>query len=112
MMEPLRVELLLVPDCPNGEPASRALHAALVCLGLGDVAVQTVVVSTDKEARIWDFPGSPTFRLDGRDIFDVDQPSALSCRLYPGQGAIPNHSDLTAALRRAFTSRGEPKIST
>jgi hypothetical protein len=98
----MRIELLVVPDCPNAEPATRALHVALTELGIGDVAIRTVVVNTDEQAQVWGFAGSPTFRVDGRDIFGSDQTPALSCRLYPGAGGVPNQKDLTDALRRAL----------
>lgn len=100
----MRIELLVVPDCPNAEPARRALHVALTELGVGDVAIRTVVVSTEEQAQTWRFPGSPTFRLDGRDVFEGDQAPGLSCRLYPGRGGVPNQGDLTDALGRAISS--------
>jgi len=100
----MRLELLVVPDCPHAEPATRVLRAAIIELGLGELPVRTVVVSTDEQARAWSFPGSPTFRLDGRDVFEQDLPPALSCRLYRGHGGVPSPSDLVAALRRAIAS--------
>ena len=77
----LRVELLTVPDCPNGPVASRHLAEALA--GRTDVSVEHRVVSTPEEAERYGMHGSPTILIGGRDPFA--QPGAvasLSCRLY------------------------------
>ena len=82
----MRIELLVIPDCPHAEHATRALETALTELGVGELQFRIVVVSTDEQAQAFGFPGSPTFRVDGRDVFDGNRTPALSCRLYPGQG--------------------------
>lgn len=46
--------------------------------------VELVAVDTDEEARKLRFPGSPTIRVDGEDIFPVPEREdwRLGCRVY------------------------------
>ena len=46
--------------------------------------VELVAVNTDEEARRLRFPGSPTIRVDGEDLFPVPDRAeyALGCRMY------------------------------
>jgi hypothetical protein len=48
--------------------------------------VHEVLVSDQAMAAALKFPGSPTIRINGRDVagHSPDQPFALSCRLYAG----------------------------
>ena len=103
----MKVELLVVPDCPNEARAYDVAVAALAELGLG-VSVTTTVIATDAAARIRGFTGSPTFLIDGRDPFAVpDAWVGVACRLYrttSGLAGVPTLEQLTSALRVA-TSR-------
>jgi hypothetical protein len=69
-----------------------------------DVDVRVREVKTQAEAEELRFPGSPTIRVDGRDV-DPDGASArpsLVCRIYqkPGGGVspVPTREQLEAAL--------------
>jgi hypothetical protein len=70
-----------------------------------DVEVKVREVRTQSEAEELHFPGSPTIRVDGRDV-DPDGASArpaLVCRIYqkPGGGGVspvPTREQLEAAL--------------
>lgn len=61
-------------------------------------------VTTDEEAETLAFPGSPTIRIDGRDVDPRGARSrpALNCRIYylpDGRvSPIPSREDLEAAL--------------
>ena len=85
------------------------LRQALDSTGLKDTLVQTVVVTTNAEAQALGFGGSPTFMVDGRDLFEGD-PAGLACRVYPSSGGLrgtPDMSALVAALARV-RHRREP----
>jgi hypothetical protein len=62
-------------------------------------------VTSDEEAVRLDFPGSPTIRIDGRDIDPKGARSrpALNCRIYwtpDGRvSPIPSREQLEEALR-------------
>jgi hypothetical protein len=77
----MRVEVLTVPDCPNG-PAARE-HLAQALAGRPGVSVEHRVVSTPQEAARYGMHGSPTILIDGRDPFAGPGTGAgLACRLY------------------------------
>lgn len=82
----MRVELLLVPDCPNAAPARAALAEALQELKLAVPVLE----------RIGDFP-SPTVLVDGVDVMTdhASAPETGACRL-----DVPTVPKLVAALRR------------
>jgi hypothetical protein len=79
----MRVEVLYFDGCPTYVAATRTLREVLSELGV-EAEVELVAVDTDEEARRLRFPGSPTIRVDGRDLFPVPERSvwALGCRTY------------------------------
>jgi hypothetical protein len=103
----VRVELLVIGACPNEAPAAALLREALDIAGLRDVPVETVLVATDADAARLSFAGSPSFRVDGRDLFD-GEPSGLACRVYPGPDGQRGVPDLTALLHALQATSGGP----
>jgi hypothetical protein len=101
----MHVRLLLVPDCPNAEPAAAVVRQALDEVGLTDVPVTTHTVDTQAEAEQLGFLGSPTILINGRDPFpDSGRQPALGCRLYhhqTGPNGIPPIQPIRQALRDA-----------
>jgi hypothetical protein len=98
-----RVELLWWEGCPSHGEAEQLLEETLADLGKGDVRVQRREVRTRGEAQRLGFPGSPTFRVGGRDLFPTDAPAVLTCRVYPRadgrSGPLPDAADLTPRLQ-------------
>ena len=97
------VELLYWDGCPS-YPEARALLADVLAERGVETEIRMRHVTTDAEARELRFPGSPTIRIDGRDV-DVrgaDAPPSLTCRVYylpDGRvSPIPSRDDLEAAL--------------
>ena len=98
------VELLWFSDCPN-RPAARALLEEVIA----DVAPGTTIRDVDATdpmiAANVHFPGSPTIRVDGRDVEPgyVDPGDYTPrCRLYRtsnGLGVLPERSWIEDALR-------------
>ncbi|HTQ67399.1 MAG TPA: hypothetical protein VMI13_01780 [Solirubrobacteraceae bacterium] len=63
-------------------------------------------VGSDEQARVEGFIGSPTIRIDGRDIQPPqDEPTGLACRIYRRRDGrvspTPDPLDLREALRAA-----------
>jgi hypothetical protein len=77
----VKVELFYWRGCPSYPEAQRLVVEALAG---HDAEVELHEVHTDKEATALRFPGSPTIRVDGRDIdpAGADSPPALTCRIY------------------------------
>ena len=98
----MEVELLFWEGCPSHPAALAELRTAL-----GDgVEVHVREVATEEQAVAERFPGSPTIRVDGADLFPVDEPPSLSCRVYrlaDGRfSPTPDPGELRAALDRYF----------
>lgn len=101
-----RIELLWFDDCPNHE-AARALLRRVV----DDLAPGTPIVDVDATdpavAAASRFPGSPTIRIDGRDVDpSYADPGDYTprCRVYwtaNGLRGLPDRSWVEEALRRA-----------
>lgn len=79
----MRVELFYWDGCPSYPEADELLADVLRSYGLDDEIVRHEV-KTQAEAEALRFPGSPTIRIDGRDVDPrgADGPPALSCRIY------------------------------
>lgn len=101
-MEAMNVEVLVVPDCPHQANAVELAVTALADIGLGRIDPRVTVIATQDEAEARRFVGSPTFALNGRDVFEVrDHPASLSCRLYQGADGLPDLHVLRQAFKRA-----------
>jgi len=74
----VEVELLYWEGCPSHPQALADLRAALG----PDVPVTVRAIESEEQAIAERFPGSPTIRVDGADLFPSDDPPALTCRVY------------------------------
>jgi hypothetical protein len=78
------IEVLYVQDCPH-YPATLAL-VERVRAGLGiDAELRTSLIVDQAAADQARFPGSPTVRVDGRDVEPGSEPATeylVGCRLY------------------------------
>jgi hypothetical protein len=77
------VELLWWEGCPSTDEALAMLREEVTAAGLDAKAIDVRELSTDADAQRERFVGSPTIRVDGRDVQPVrDEPIGLSCRVY------------------------------
>jgi hypothetical protein len=77
------VELLWWEGCPSTDEALAMLREEMAVAGLDAGAIDVREVSTDVDAQREEFVGSPTIRINGRDVQPVpDEPIGLSCRVY------------------------------
>ena len=79
----MKVQILYFEGCPTYLQAEETLRKVLAEESI-EVRVELVAVNTDEEAQELRFPGSPTIRVDGEDLFPVPDRSqyALGCRMY------------------------------
>ncbi len=100
-----RVEFLFWEGCPSHVQALAQLRDAMAGEGLDPDAVEVREIETDEAAAAESFPGSPTIRIDGRDVQAPhdDAIVGLTCRLYRlRDGRIsptPDPADVRAGLR-------------
>jgi hypothetical protein len=100
----VRIELLYWDGCPSNPEAEELLRDVLASRGV-DVEIERREIVTLQEAEAARFPGSPTIRIDGRDVDPqgADSRPALNCRIYhlpDGRvSPVPSREQLEEALR-------------
>jgi hypothetical protein len=102
-----RLELLYWEGCPSLPEAIELVRDVVAAEGL-DVELELHEVLTPEEAEELRFPGSPTVRVDGRDVdpAGAQAPALLSCRIYrlpDGRiSPVPSREQLERALRTSL----------
>jgi hypothetical protein len=100
------VEILSFAGCPNDRPARKAVERILAELGL-DAEIQTVDVPDLETAQRLRFLGSPTVRVNGKDVdpdTDAHSDYTIGCRIFrtaDGLGGQPDERWIRAALLEA-----------
>jgi hypothetical protein len=104
MTSPAKIELFYWAGCPSHPEALELLRDVLRQHGL-ETEIDLLEVQTDEQARTLGFPGSPTIRIDGRDVdpSGVDSTPSLTCRVYrlpDGRPSpVPSRTQLEEALK-------------
>jgi hypothetical protein len=99
----MQIELLYWEGCPSYPEAKAMLEDVLTRRGI-DAPIRMREVRTNEEAQALRFPGSPTIRIDGRDVdpAGADARPALNCRIYhlpDGRvSPVPTRDQLEAAV--------------
>jgi hypothetical protein len=86
----VKVEVLYVADCPWHPAAVKLVKEVLAAEGVA-AEIQEVLVRDEGMADKLRFSGSPTIRINGRDVAGEAQKGlsfVLSCRLYPGSKQV------------------------
>nr|MDQ3554545.1 thioredoxin family protein [Chloroflexota bacterium] len=98
-----RVELLVTPGCPHAAPTEALLRSVLSESHQG-ASVERIFVSDLDHAAGLGFRGSPTLRIDGRDVAALEGEAeiGLACRLYArpdgSVGGVPPEEAIRDAL--------------
>jgi len=104
----VKIEVLYVLDCPHYAVAMAELKSVLAVEKIS-APISEVLVANPRMAEALKFRGSPTIRINGRDIAgdSEQQPFAVSCRFYPGEKhpGVPPPEMIRRAVREAM--RGE-----
>lgn len=100
----MRIEFLYWRGCPSHPEAEALLRDVLRDRGV-DAEIEWREITTQREAEAARFPGSPTIRVDGRDVDPAGAGArpALNCRIYHLPGGlvspVPSREQLEEALR-------------
>ncbi len=99
----MRIQFLWWEGCPSHPKARQRLRQALDELGL-EAEIEEIQVLTDEDAERWNFPGSPTILVEGRDIDPqgAQQPARLTCRLYFLENGRPSPVPSVGMIKRAL----------
>lgn len=101
----MQVELLYFDGCPNYRALGARVERMLAERGLGGLVLVPVVSVEEAESRR--FLGSPTLRVDGRDVepgVEGRTDFGMQCRIYvsaDGLKPAPSDAMIVAALDRA-----------
>ena len=102
----MNIQILYFDGCPTYQSAERTLREVLAKEGISP-DVELVAVNTDEDAQRLKFPGSPTIRLDGRDLFPTaeHQDYRLGCRVYATPEGLRGYPT-AEMLRNALAKKG------
>ena len=99
----MKIELLYFGGCPSWETGLKNIEAVLQEEGLS-ASLEMVKVMDDDDAERLKFLGSPSFRVDGVELWPEEREIyALSCRVYPspeGMKGCPTVKMLREKLHR------------
>ena len=105
-MKQPRVEILYFDGCPNHEPARALVERLATQLRIAP-EIELVEVADPEAAVALRFLGSPTVRVNGRDVepgADERRDYAFSCRIYRSERGVaeqPEESWVREALTEA-----------
>jgi hypothetical protein len=98
----MKVEILHIDDCPSWQDGLRNMKEAL----LGEKLpgnINLVLVEDNQKAESLKFLGSPSFRINGMDLWPEErQQYALGCRVYgtsDGLKGVPTVEMLREKIR-------------
>ncbi len=102
-MTPKKIAVLYFDGCPSWQQGVENLRLALRRLGM-DWPVELIHVQDDGQAARLRFLGSPSFQMDGQDLWPEERETySLSCRVYAtpeGLRGWPTVEMLEERLRR------------
>jgi len=101
---------MIIPGCPNAEPAVRVLKSVAGELGV-EIQISLIVVENPEEAQRVSFHGSPSVRIEGEDLESdvISLPFSFGCRVYRDRGMLsgsPSESLVRKRMQRFLTRSG------
>ena len=97
----MKIEFLYFEDCPGYKPTLFLLEQLLSESGT-EVPIEKIEITTQELAIQHRFLGSPSIRINGKDVESLDEASeyGLKCRIYPETGSgVPSEAILRKALQ-------------
>ena len=106
----MKVEILYVAECHSRSAAVKLVKDVLAAQGVTS-EIQEVLVRDERMANEFKFLGSPTIRINGRDVVrgpKQEQSFALCCRLYSGSddAGLPPTELIRSAVVNAQKEKG------
>jgi hypothetical protein len=105
------IELLWWEGCPSWREALAELSTEVAAVGLDPGHIVVREIDDDAHAEAEGFVGSPTIRIDGRDVVPEydDEAPGLTCRIYRLRNGRmspkPDPADVRDALVGATSER-------
>ncbi len=102
----MQIELLYFDGCPSWKDGLNNLEAALKEEGITS-SVERIKVDDDEEANRLRFLGSPSFRVNGQDLWHEERDTySLSCRVYPTPDGIKGYPTIVMLREKLFFIKG------
>lgn len=105
----MKVEILHIDDCPSWQDGVSNMEEALLAEKLL-AHINLVLVKDDQQAKRLKFLGSPSFRINGEDLWPEERTQyALGCRIYPtptGMKGVPTVEMLREKIRTHLRKEG------
>lgn len=107
----MTLELLYLDSCPNHDATTNLVHSVLIAEGLLP-QVRQILIRNLQDAEAYGFPGSPTVRVNGRDIESISPhrlDAGFACRTYVVEGkpqGVPPRELVESAVRAAREQEG------
>jgi hypothetical protein len=98
----VKVEFLYFPRCPTHKQALANLKSALQDSNL-EVDLQLISVASEAQAEKVGFQGSPSIRINGKDLDGRDDEYSYACRIYRIDGritAVPTEEFIRERLKK------------
>ncbi|GAC1328111.1 MAG: hypothetical protein NVSMB22_19810 [Chloroflexota bacterium] len=110
----IAVDFLYSDDCPSHERALQLVREVIEETGV-EARITIQQVESEEDAHRLAFPGSPTIRVAGRDIDDIDESVVgLTCRAYRHSDGrispLPSKEKISSAVRRVVAD-AESRLS-
>lgn len=108
----VKIELLYFDGCPHYAPTEQLLRETLSDLGV-NAEIELVNVLDQTSAQANRFLGSPSIRVNGRDLElneGQDTQYSMRCRLYrssDGLSGMPPKGMMADAIRTALANNGD-----
>ncbi len=91
----MKIEFLYILDCPWCVKTKELLRKSLEELGI-KTNIREILIDSDEKARKYNFVGSPTIRIDGKDI----QEEVNKGRCLPCEELARNSEETTEFIKR------------
>lgn len=106
--DPMKIDLLYFSGCPSWKLAYEFLNEIISEKQLA-INVDCKLINSNEEAELNYFPGSPTIRVNGNDLFPIEQSDyRLRCRIYitpDGFVGSPSKEMIEERLNSVLNSR-------
>jgi Domain of unknown function (DUF2703) len=96
----MKIEFLYFKDCPGYKPALSLLEQLIEENNI-DVSIEKIEITTQELALQHRFLGSPSIRINGKDIEGREESSdyGLKCRIYSDGSGVLSEATLRKALQ-------------
>lgn len=83
----MKIQFYYFDGCPSHKPAYKNLEEVLLEKGISS-EIESIRVNSTEDAERLKFKGSPSIRIDGKDIEGKEEGYSYSCRVFEIEGGL------------------------